>query len=213
MVDVSGYFEISVFEIKREDLIGIYWKSTLHHMWTGQTQIYLLIPASLPTFYFPMICLTVKTPDIWTIPYLSRQCRSRQAAPSILIRICSLFIYPTVLYKFFWWGMLTFLNSNIGKYFKMNGNIFRGINYIILAHLYKSTGSYCCHSGPGCSKLTMSIVNDSLKFQTLISQICQYFLSKKCEKLLQRKSVSHFFNKKYQCIWSWSRKTLYELTS
>ena len=39
----------------------------------------------------------------------------------------------------------------------------------------------CLHSlpGPGCSKLTMSLVNDLLKFQTLISQICQYFLSKK----------------------------------
>ena len=56
-------------------------------------------------------------------------------------------------------------------------------------------------SGPGCSKLTTSLVNDSLKFQTLISQICQYFLLKKCEKLLQCKSFSHFFNKKIQCIW------------
>ena len=56
-------------------------------------------------------------------------------------------------------------------------------------------------SGPGCSKLTTSLVNDSLKFQTLISQICQYFLLKKCEKLLQCKSFSHFFKKKFQCIW------------
>ena len=55
--------------------------------------------------------------------------------------------------------------------------------------------------GPGCSKLTTSLVNDSLKFQTLISQICQYFLLKKCEKLLHCKSFSHFFNKKFQCIW------------
>ena len=44
----------------------------------------------------------------------------------------------------------------------------------------------CKRTGPGCSKLTASLVNDSLKFQTLISQICQYFLSKKCEKLLQK---------------------------
>ena len=56
-------------------------------------------------------------------------------------------------------------------------------------------------SGPGCSKLTTSLVNETLKFQTLISQTCQYFLMKKCEKLLQCKSFSHFFNKKYQCIW------------
>ena len=40
-------------------------------------------------------------------------------------------------------------------------------------------------SGPGCSKLTTSLVNVSLKFQTLISEIFQYFLLKKCEKLLQ----------------------------
>ena len=56
-------------------------------------------------------------------------------------------------------------------------------------------------SGPGCSKLTTSLVNVSLKFQTLISEICQYFLLKKCEKLLHCKSFSHFFIKKYQCIW------------
>ena len=47
-------------------------------------------------------------------------------------------------------------------------------------------------SGPGCSKLTMLLVNETLKFQTLISQISQYFLLKKCEC----KSFSHFFDKK-----------------
>ena len=55
--------------------------------------------------------------------------------------------------------------------------------------------------GPGCSKLTTSLVNETLKFQTLVSQICQYFLLKNCEKLLRCKSFSHFVNKKYQCIW------------
>ena len=55
--------------------------------------------------------------------------------------------------------------------------------------------------GPGCSKLTTSLVNETLKFQMLISQICQYFLLKKCDKLLQCKSFSHFFNKKFQCVW------------
>ena len=59
----------------------------------------------------------------------------------------------------------------------------------------------CITPRPGCSKLTTSLVNETLKFQTLISQICQYFLLKKCEKLLQCKSFSHFFNKKYLCIW------------
>ena len=32
-----------------------------------------------------------------------------------------------------------------------------------------------CTTGPGCSKLTTSLVNETSKFQTLISQICQYF--------------------------------------
>ena len=50
-------------------------------------------------------------------------------------------------------------------------------------------------SGPGCTKLSMSLVNVSLKFQTLISNIRQYFLLKKCEKLLQCKSFSHFSTK------------------
>ena len=51
--------------------------------------------------------------------------------------------------------------------------------------------------GPGFSKLTMSLVKVSLKFQTLISEICQYFLLKKCEKLLHCKSFSHFSTKKF----------------
>ena len=43
----------------------------------------------------------------------------------------------------------------------------------------------CSQSGPVCSKLTTSLVNVSLNFQKLISQIGQYFLLKKCEELLQ----------------------------
>ena len=46
--------------------------------------------------------------------------------------------------------------------------------------------------GPGCSKLTTSLVNVSLKFQTLISQICQYFLSKKFEKQFFNKNITVF---------------------
>ena len=34
-------------------------------------------------------------------------------------------------------------------------------------------------SGPGCSKLTTSLVNISLKFHMLISKICQYFSDEK----------------------------------
>ena len=74
-------------------------------------------------------------------------------------------------------------------------------------------GYFLTKPGPGCSKLTTSLVNDSLKFQMLISQILQYVLLKKCEKLMQCKSFSDFFIKKYQCFRLQSRKTLNELTS
>ena len=33
--------------------------------------------------------------------------------------------------------------------------------------------------GPGCSKLSMSLVKVLLKFQMLISEICQYFFVEK----------------------------------
>ena len=66
-------------------------------------------------------------------------------------------------------------------------------------------------AGPGCSKLTTSLVNETLKFQTLISQIFQYFLLKKCEKLLQCKSFSHFFNKKNFSVFGY--KVIKHLTS
>ena len=58
-------------------------------------------------------------------------------------------------------------------------------------------------SGPGCSKLTTSLVNVSLKFQTLISEICQYFLLKK---------LLSFFNKKYQIFYGY-KVVKHELTS
>ena len=69
------------------------------------------------------------------------------------------------------------------------------INGTKLVSLCKST-----ITGSSCSKLMTSLVKVSLKFQMLISEMCQYFLLKKCVKLLQCKSFSHFFNKIYQCI-------------
>ena len=47
-------------------------------------------------------------------------------------------------------------------------------------------------SGPGCLKLTTLLVNVTLKFQMLISEICQYFLLS--EKLMQ-KSLTFFQQK------------------
>ena len=42
-----------------------------------------------------------------------------------------------------------------------------------------------CKSGPGHSKLLTSLVNVLLKFQMLISEICKYFMLKKCKTLMQ----------------------------
>ena len=58
-------------------------------------------------------------------------------------------------------------------------------------------------SGPGCSKLPILLVNIYDEISNIISEKRQYFLLKKCEKLLHCKSSYHFFfyNKKYQCIW------------
>ena len=50
-------------------------------------------------------------------------------------------------------------------------------------------------SGPGCSKLTTSLSNVSLKFQTLISNICQYFLLKNVRSLCIAKASLIFSTK------------------
>ena len=56
--------------------------------------------------------------------------------------------------------------------------------------------------GPGCSKLTTSLVKCFVKISNVnISNMPIFFLSKKCEQLLYCKNFSHFFNKKFQCIW------------
>ena len=51
----------------------------------------------------------------------------------------------------------------------------------VLPVTFSADTSY--YSGSGCSKLTTSLVNVSLNFQKLISQICQYILLKTSEKL------------------------------
>ena len=56
------------------------------------------------------------------------------------------------------------------------------------------------------SKLTTSLVNVSLKFQMLISQIHQYFLLKKCKKL-----ASHIFSTKNISVFGY--KVVKHLTS
>ena len=46
-------------------------------------------------------------------------------------------------------------------------------------------------SGPGCSKLMGWLVNVPLKFQTLISNICEYFLLNKLLSFVQQKLSVH----------------------
>ena len=76
-------------------------------------------------------------------------------------------------------------------------------------------------SGHGCSKLTTSLVNVSLKFQTLISRICQYFLLKKNVKsfctakaslIFSAKNISVFGYKVIKHLMSWPLNELDKLT-
>ena len=53
---------------------------------------------------------------------------------------------------------------------------------------------------PSCSKLTTSLVNVSLKFQTLILQIHCYFLLKKCENPLHCTKDSHIVSTKNNSV-------------
>ena len=58
-------------------------------------------------------------------------------------------------------------------------------------------GSKYLLPGPSCSKLTASLVNVLLKFQTLMSEIRQYFLlKKKLREAFAVQKLLYFFNKK-----------------
>ena len=65
--------------------------------------------------------------------------------------------------------------------------------------------------GPGCPKLTTSLVNVSLKFQMLKSKIRHYFLLKKCEKLLHLQKLLLFFQQKNISVFGY--KVIKHLTS
>ena len=60
-----------------------------------------------------------------------------------------------------------------------------------------------CFAGPGYSKLTRSLVNETLKFQTIISQICQYFLLKKNERSFCSAKASLIFSTKNISVFSY----------
>ena len=75
---------------------------------------------------------------------------------------------------------------------------FKGSPIIVFDRVILNDGGhYSATTGPSCSKLTTSLVNDSLKFTSSDTQIFWNFLLKKC--------YSHFFSKKYQNIVHWIR--------
>ena len=78
-----------------------------------------------------------------------------------------------------------------------------GLVYVIRVPRSKVSFGYTCRSGASCSKLTTSLVNVSLKFQMLISQIHLYFLLKKCVKLLQRAKASLIFSTKNYSVFGY----------
>ena len=100
------------------------------------------------------------------------------------------------------WLTLTALNTITGP-IRNGGRILNSTSEIFLHLLGTSLSrkkeplNQFLYPGPGCSKLKTLLVNVSLKFQTLISEICQYFFLKKCEKLL---NFSHFFNKNISVV-------------
>ena len=53
-------------------------------------------------------------------------------------------------------------------------------------------------SGPGCSKVTVLFVNVLLKFQTLISNIRQYFLLNKRAMMALGRSPEYHWNQLFQ---------------
>ena len=66
---------------------------------------------------------------------------------------------------------------------------------------------YFSCAGPSCSKLTTSLVNVSLKFQTLISEISQYF-----SVLGYKVNLSVFGYKVVKHLTSWPLNELVKLT-
>ena len=59
-----------------------------------------------------------------------------------------------------------------------------------MPYAYEKANCFINTPGPSYSKLTISLVNDSLKFQIAVLQIHCYFLLKKCENLLHCKFVN-----------------------
>ena len=66
--------------------------------------------------------------------------------------------------------------------------------------------------GPSCSKLTMSLVNDSLKFRSSGTQICQNFLLKNVSSFCSAKATHIFLAKNIGILYIESVKIVNEMT-
>ena len=67
-------------------------------------------------------------------------------------------------------------------------------------------------SGPSCSKLTMSLFNDSLKFTSRDTQICGNFLLKNVSSFCSAKAAHIFSAKNIRILYIESAKTVKEMT-
>ena len=68
------------------------------------------------------------------------------------------------------------------------------------------------YTGPSCSKLTMSLVNDSLKFTSSDTQICRNFLLKNVSSFCNAKATHIFSAKNIRILCIESAKTVNEMT-
>ena len=66
----------------------------------------------------------------------------------------------------------------------------------IFANVLQPIDFFVLSSGPSCSKLTMSLVSDSLKFTSSDTQICWNFLLKKCWVAFAVQELLTFFQQK-----------------
>ena len=91
---------------------------------------------------------------------------------------------------------------------------------VLFTYLWRWLHKNGSTSGPGCSKLTTSLVNISLKFQMFISKICQYFYWKnmrsfciaKASLIFATKNIRLFIYKVVKHFTSWPLNELVKLT-
>ena len=143
--------------------------------------------------------MTWFTDVIWAIEHCYH---SQQSSSKNVPKVIPIITFPQALGVLKWHDITWSYQTPVIRWIlQMNDQMNRHSSLILYKWLISEFLEFF-RPGPGC-----------WNFQMLISQIRQYFLLKKCEKLLHCKSASHFFNKNFQCIWLLSGKTLNELTS